>query len=447
MIRLAKFISATLIAIIQVTMGSSNIAAQDTIKHITLSEATIAILSNSRAVKLAELEQSIARSNYKTTEAIYLPHVGLTYTAIRTNNPLNAFGLKLQQKSITQFDFNPDLLNHPQGITDFATTLKVEQPILNLELVNKRQASGKQIEVYQFKTQRTKEYLTFEVHKAYLELEMAYHAVVVLREALRTAQSVYRDNKNRFEQGLIQKSDLLDAQLNITSTESSLAIAESNIRNASDYLGLLMGKGDGITYTVDSIRQTEILATEIPLNIAASRSDFLAMQKSIEASDLMIKANKMSYLPKVNAFGSYQLNDKRILGFGANAYIAGVQVSWDIFQGNKTRNAIIIQTLERNKLSEELSQQKEQSQLELNKAYRDLSDAQFNVIHQKLAIEQAAESLLIMQNRFQQGLVSTTEVLRSATQLSQQKFSMLKAMFTISLTKAYIQLLTASANK
>ena len=102
------------------------------------------------------------------------------------------------------------------------------------------------------------------------------------------------------------------------------------------------------------------------------------MQKAIEASDLMIKSGKMSYLPKLNAFGSYQFNDKQVLGFGANAYLAGVQLSWDIFKGNSTKNSMATQTLERNKLSEQLTQQKDQSQLELDKAYRDLADAQFD---------------------------------------------------------------------
>ena len=161
----------------------------------------------------------------------------------------------------------------------------------------------------------------------------------------------------------------------------------------------------------------------------------------------MIKANKMSYLPKLNAFGSYQLNDSRMLGFGANAYIAGVQVSWDIFKGNRTKNSIATQTLERNKLAEELAQQKDQSQLELNKAYRDLADAQFDIKQQKLAIEQASESLLILQNRYQQGLVNTTDVLMASTQLSQQKFALAQAIFTTNVTKAYLQLLTASTNK
>ena len=436
---------AVAVAVVFIT-NILNVSAQDTIKYVSLSDAISATLNNNKAIQIAKLDENIAASNYKQTEAIYLPQVGFSYSAMSTNNPLNAFGFKLQQRSVTQNDFNPDLLNHPSGTTDFTTKLEVQQPLINMDLLYKRKAAAKQIELYQFKTQRTKEYLIFEVQKAYLQLQLGYDAIKVLEDALQTTKSVYTFTDNHFKQGLIQKSDVLNARVHITTVESNLAKAKSNIRNASDYLALLMGQGDGIIYTADTTLLTEII-NDATTKIADSRSDFLAMQKAIEASDLMIKANKMSWLPKLNAFGSYQLNDKRALGFGANAYIAGVQIKWDIFKGNSTKNSIATQTLERNKLSEQLIQQKDQSQLELNKAYRDLSDAQFDIEQQKLSIQQASEALVILQNRYQQGLVNTTDVLQATTLLSQQKFALAQAIFTYNVTKAYIQLLTTSTIK
>ncbi|HEY8690366.1 MAG TPA: TolC family protein [Chitinophagaceae bacterium] len=440
-----KHFLSVAVAVVFIT-NTLSVSAQDTTKYISLPDAIAATLNNNKAIQLARLDESIAASNYKQTEAIYLPQVGFSYTAMSTNNPLNAFGFKLQQKSITQNDFNPDLLNHPSGTPDFTTKLEVQQPLINMDLLYKRKAAAKQTELYQFKTQRTKEYLTFDVQKTYLQLQLGYDAIKVLEEALQTTKSVYTFTDNHFKQGLIQKSDVLNAQVHITTVESNLAKAKSNIRNVSDYLSLLMGQGDGIIYKVDTTLITEILS-DTTTKIAASRSDFLAMQKAIEASDLMINANKMSWLPKLNAFGSYQLNDRRMLGFGANAYIAGMQIKWDIFKGNSTKNSIATQTLERNKLSEQLIQQKDQSQLELNKAYRDLSDAQFDINQQKLSIQQASEALVILQNRYQQGLVNTTDVLQATTQLSQQKFALVQAIFTSNVTKAYLQLLTTSTIK
>lgn len=442
-----QFISIAVTTAIFLSAATARVSAQDNTKILHLQEAIATSLNNNKTIQLAKLDESIAASNYKQTETIYLPQIGLSYTAMTTNNPLNAFGFKLQQQSITQSDFNPALLNSPGATPDFTTKLELQQPLINMDLVYKRKAASKQSELYQYKTQRTKEYLTFEVQKAYLQLQLAYDAEKVLEEALQTTKSVYTFTDNHFKQGLIQKSDVLNAQVQVTTVETNIAKAKSNIRNASDYLSLLMGQPDGVVYKTDNNLQTSTAINDTTTKIAANRSDFLALQKAIEASDLMILSNKKSYLPKLNAFGSYQLNDSRMLGFGANAYIAGVQLKWDIFKGNSTKNTIATQTLERNKLSEILAQQKNQGQLELNKAYRDLADAQFDIQQQNSSIEQATESLTILQNRYQQGLVNTTDVLMATTQLSQQQFALAQAVFTSNVTRAYIQLLTTSTTK
>ncbi len=437
-----KKIISIITAVVFINGFALRALAQDSTKLLSLDEAMAASVSNNKAVQLAKLDESIAAANYKQTEAIYLPQVGLSYAAMSTNNPLNAFGFKLQQKSITQNDFNPDLLNHPSGTADFTTQLQVQQPLINMDLLYKRKTAAKQIELYQYKTQRTKEYLTFEVQKAYLQLQLAYDAVKVLEDALQTTQAVYVFTDNRFKQGLLQKSDLLNTQVQITTVESNLSKAKNNIRNASDYISLLMGQPEGVVYKPSTV--SDILFKESVNKIDPARADFVAMQKAIEATDLMIKANRMSYLPKLNAFGTYQLNDSRMLGFGANAYMAGLQLSWNIFKGNSTKNTIATQMLEKNKLSEELTQQKDQSQLELSKAYRDFADAQFEMKQQQLAIEQATEALTILQNRYQQGLVNTTDVLMATTQLLQQKFALTQSKFTSNIVKAYIQFLTTS---
>lgn len=444
--RKKKYLMVTILSMF-FSIGISRISAQDNTRLLRLDDAITATVISNRALQLAKLDESIAATNYRKTEAIFLPQVAVSYTAMSTNNPLNAFGFKLQQKSITESDFNPMLLNSPGTTGDFTARVEIKQPVINMDLLYKRKAAAKQAEVYQYKTQRTKEYLTFEVSKAYLQLQLAYDAIKLLEEALQTSTAVYTFTDNHFKQGLIQKSDLLNAQLQVRSVENNLGRARSDIRNASDYLSLLMGQKEGVVYKVEDALQSDTLAEEMSSKIATSRSDFLAMEKAIEASDLMIKASKKSYLPKLNAFGSYQYNDSRMLGFGANAYLAGVQLSWDIFKGKITKNTIAAQTLEKKKLTEELAQQKEQEQLELNKALRDLSDAQFDIKQQKLSVEQASEALLILQNRYQQGLVNTTDVLMASTQLSQQKFALARALFTTDVARAYLKYLTASNNK
>lgn len=430
------------LSILTLLSSTQQLHAQDSIVPLQLNDLIIQATTNNKNIQLAKMDEQIAASNYKQTQAIFLPQVGLSYTAFTTNNPLNAFGFKLQQKSILQEDFNPAVLNNPSGTPDFMTQLNVQQPIINMDMLYMRKSALKQTELYQYKTQRTKEQIIYQAQQVYLQVQMAYDAQKVLQEALETAKAMYKFTNDRYVQGLLQKSDLLNVEVQIKTIETSLSDVKTNISNASDYISLLMNKPTGVIYSVGA----PVTSTDNSLavdTLSSNRSDFKAMQTAIESYDLAIKSTKMSYLPKLNAFANYQLHDKAMLGFGAGAYLAGIQLSWDIFKGNSTKNKIATQTLERNKMAEQLDNQKEESRVELNKTYRQFTDAVFKMQKQQTSVDQANEALRILQNRYQQGLVNTTDVLMAQTQLSQQKLAYTQAVFSKNVSLAYLQFLTS----
>jgi outer membrane protein TolC len=420
------------------------VTAQYSPKHVALSEAIASSVAGNNAVKLAALDEQIAKAKYKQTDAIYLPQAGFSYTAFSTSNPLNAFGFKLQQKSISAADFNPVLLNHPSATHDFTAKFEVQQPLLNLDMNYQRKGAAKQMEMYQLSTQRTKEYLSFETQKAYLQLQMFYSADKVLQEALATGKAVYKLTDDYFKQGLIQKSDLLNAEVHVMNIETQLNSSQSNIQDGSDVLGLLMGKPAGIVYNVDSLMISNNDADSLSVN--NNRADFKAMQKGMEGYDLLIKSSKMSRLPRVNAFGSWQLNDNRMLGFGANSWMVGIQLSWTIFNGNRTKYVMAQQNFEKDKLGQQLQQQKDEAALQVNHARRQMSDAAFAMKQQQLAAAQSAEALRVLQKRYAQGLVKTTDVLMAQMQLSQQQLGYVQAMYSYNMAAANLQFLTTATN-
>ena len=426
-----------------VSLISYSSLSQNSLKHLSLKEATLAAISNNDAMKLSALDVELANTKLQQAKAIFLPQANFSYTAATTNNPLNAFGFKLQQGSITAAEFNPKLLNNPPATTDFSTKFEFQQPLVNVDMLYQRKGAAKQVEMYRLLSDRAKEQLCFEAEKAYLQLQMAYAENKVLNEALTTSKAVYKISKDYYDQGLIQKSDLLNAELHVMHIETQLKSSGSAIENASDMLSVLMGQSTGIVFIPDSINMMEetTVSSESFFN---GRSDFKAIEKGMQSYDMLIQASKMSYLPRLNAFASYQWNDKSMLGFKANAYFAGVQLSWNIFNGNRTKNTITQQRLEKEKLATQLDQQKKEAHLQVNDARRQLLDASFVIRQQQLAIEQASEALRVLQNRYTQGLVKTTDVLMAQTELSQQQLGYVYAVFEHNLASALLQFLTAN---
>ncbi len=415
--------------------------AQDTTQSLPLREAIRMALDQNRQISLAKADEKIALSLFKQTEAIWLPQVNLSYTGFITNQPLSAFGFKLQQAQVQAADFNPATLNHPGAVSNFMTQLSVQQPLFNPEQNYLRKAAWQQSEVFAHKTQRTKEAITTQVTSLYLQLDFAYETVKLWKETLATIQAIYRFTNNRYQQGLLQKSDLLLVEVQEKNTETNLAEANSQIKNISDQLGLFMNNRSGIIYTTTTTEEPESI---LPDSVPAARSDMKAMATAVSAYELAIKATQKTRLPKINAFANYQLNDTKIAGFGANAYLASIQVSWDLFNGHQSKNKITTQTLEKNKLQEQIQEQLEQGSLEIRKTKRQLADSQFRIQQQLTAVMQAEEALRILQNRYSQGLVNTTDVLLAQTQVSQQKMLLAQAVFMQKNLRSYLQFLTTA---
>ena len=440
-----KEITRLLLPIFILTTFFTKGFAQQKTEFLSLQDAIDATTSNNSAVQSARIDEAIAQEKYQQTNAGFLPQVNFSYSALATDNPLNVFGFKLQQRTVTAADFNPDKLNHPSATSDFTTKIEVLQPLINMDAVYMKKGALVQAESYQFKTKRTKEYLTFETQKAYHQLQMAHQAVAVLDEALSTAKSLYDFTNNRVLQGLIQKSDLLNVEVQVLGIETNLNEAKANVLNASDYLSVLMNKPTGVLYNTNKMKQ-EMSIEKTELNVPMKRADFMALEKAIEATGLMLKSSRMKLLPRLNAFGSYQFNDKKFTGFNANSYLAGIQLTWNIFDGNNIKRQVAGLKLEQDKLGVQLHSIQQENQMLLDKGYRDLANTLFKIKQQNAAIAQADEALRILQNRYEEGLVNTTDVLRAQTQLSQQKLMLVQAIFSNQIAQEYIQFLTTTTD-
>lgn len=431
-----------IITLIFVFSFSIKSIGQDT---ITISKASILekVNDNNLQIKIAEKNAALAKADYNQSNSLFLPSITASHTAISSTNPLMAFGSKLNQEILTASDFNPALLNNPDVTQNFATKIEVLQPLINPDGFYGRQAAKSKFEAYQLQTERTKEYLVLEVNKAFMQLQLAYKAVAVLEKANTTGQANLKLVENYAKQGMLQKTDLLSVQVRVNEIKNQLQYAKSNVQNASDYLAFLLNEDNAnkVFKPIEDIENNiEIVAFESKL--ISNRKDILAMDKTVEAYSKMSKMNKMAYLPRLNAFGSYELFDTNVFQTGAKGYTVGAQLSWNIFDGYKTIGKNQKAKAELEKAQTESTQYKAQSQLELNKTNRQLADAENKVNLSKLALEQAQEAYRIRENRFKEGLEKTTDLLNSETLQLQKELEYLQAVFEYNFTQKYLEFLT-----
>jgi len=411
-------------------------------RTISLEEVLTKVEKNNHTIKISEQDYNVAKADYNQTNSILLPNINVSHSAITTTNPLMAFGSKLNQEILVQTDFLPSLLNDPKEIQNYATKIEVQQPIFNADGIFMRKAAKAKMNALELQSLRTTNYIKLEVTKAYMQLQVAYKAVEVLEKAKEAALENKKIADNNFKQGYMQKADILSVEVHVTEVENQLLTIKSNVKNASDYLLFLMGETSETTLKPSSTLEALVDIDIYNAKLSSNRADIEAMKKSTEAYNNMHKANKMSYLPRLNAFGSYELYDDKLFGTNAKGYLVGAQLSWNVFDGFKRVGKTQKSKAELDKAELSFDQYKNQSELEYNKAKRNLKDAENKLRLTKLAVEQSKEAFRIRTNRFEQGLEKTSDLLISETKYLQKQLEYLQTVFNYNFTKAYVEFLT-----
>ncbi len=414
--------------------------AQQTIP-ISKAEVLEKVIQQNNKLKIGEQQVLVAKGDYNQTNAVFLPNITASHSGTATTNPLMAFGFKLNQEIVTQADFDPNKLNNPSQINLFATKFEVQQPIINVDGIFQRKAAKAKWQATQMQLARTRDYLSLETEKAYMQMQLAYKSVAVLENALKSANENLRLANNSFKQGYLQQSDVLSVQVRVAEVENQLQYAKSNVINASEYLVVMMNeKVLGVLKPTDSLMvASELNSAE---TLSNSRTDIQAMEFAVEAYKQNYKADKMTFLPRLNAFGSYELYDDQIFQADASGYLFGAALTWNLFEGSKRFGKTQKSKAEFNKANLELDQYKAESQLELNKARRMFQDAKNNLKLTELALEQSKEALRIRTNRFKEGLERTTDLLMAETQFSQKQLEYFNTVFQHNYALAYLQFLT-----
>lgn len=414
---------------------------QDTI-NISQSELEQRLLDQNLQVVLAQKEAELAKAELLATRAMYLPNISTSYTVMGTNSPLNAFGFKLNQSRISMEDFNPDLLNKPKGIIDFGPKIEVQQPLINMDAVFQKKAGEIKSDVLKMKKDRTEEYIQFEIRKAYMMLQLAYKMGTVLKEAEKTVLANQSMIEDFYAEGMVQKADVLDMEVRVNEISSQIQMSKSAIQNASDYLFLLLNENsENKIFLPEEELEIQMPIAEKTMIINPDRKDLRAYRKSLEAYDWLIKSSRSKFLPRLNAFGSYEMHDHKLHRLRGKGYLVGLQLSWNVFDGLQSKSEQAVYTAQKEKARVEIDQYTQQSELELRKAVRQIEDAEKQVRFAESAWEQSRESYRIRADRYRQGLEKSTDLLNAETLMSQKELEYQQTVFEYNTALEYYQFL------
>jgi len=262
---------------------------------------------------------------------------------------------------------------------------------------------------------RTRQETIARTVEAYADLLSARHQIIVIDQTIDTATAHLKMIQKRFENGMVVKSDVLRAKVHLAELEQNRAIARSSAAVARASLNTVMGAPT----SQDVSLTTQLSKTNEPLpelqglitTAVSRRPDLKQMEAQVRIAASEMDKARAGHWPTLNLNGGYEFNSEEFTDDTNENYTIGADLTINLFSGGRitgqAREAL-------NKLSEAKSQKQalfQQIRLETEKAYYDLLSADLRITASELAVQNADETLRIVTNRYDTGLLNVVSLL------------------------------------
>ena len=426
----------------------------------TLDFAQAVDLALHRNPDLRSVQAQIAQARAGVAQAhgARLPRLTASLGAVRTNDALNAFGLKLGQRGATFGDFGagqfnpanpnvlsvaPDGLNNPAPVNDFSSRLEAQLPLYTGGKLRgyMRQADA-MLRAAQAGDQAARQQIVDHVLQAYDGVYTARAYRKVAAQALQAAHSQLTLVDNLYKQGVVLKSDLLAAKVNLENVQVQQRQAADMESQAMDGLHVVLG------LPIDEpIDLGPPVGVTMPAGAPAQWDDralhdnpqLRALAEQVAAAGGRVEVARSDLYPQVGAMARVETHDPN-LGFGAHSYTIGAQLSWNVFDGGVTRQAIDEAAAARDALRLKLQSARSQLLMQIHDAARRARLAADQVSGRVLAVQQAEEAERIVAKRYADGVGTLLELQGAQAMLDKARADLVQARSAVTIQRAALRL-------
>jgi len=421
---------------------------------LSLQQAASMALDKNPLRKAATADTKAASAGVREAQSFLMPHLTFSETATRGDDPVYVFGAKLRQQRFTADNFAPPLnkLNAPLPYGDFTTrfggTWNLFDSFASWHGVSRAKemnaAAGHQLE-------RTDQEILFRVVQSYYGVLLATKQVEVAEQSEKTAKSIIDRSQSRFDSGLVVESDLLTAKVRLASRDQELIRARNHLELARSQLNTAMGVPvDALYQPADPLAEpspeSPALA-DVEQKALTSRPDLKRIESEQSAQQLSVAIAKSSFGPRLNAFAGWEMDNPTLLaGGGGNNWLGGVELQFDIFQGGAKRAVLSREHAIAEKMAALKQAASDAVRLEVRQAYYDLDSNRQQVGVARTAIAQAQESLRINQDRYEDGLITITDLLGAEEAARRSQTDYWQAVYQFHISSANLELASGTLN-
>jgi len=391
-----------------------------------------------------------ARGAVREAKGHLLPKLSLGLTASSSDNPLNVFGMKVQQRQATFNDFgagqfvagmgDPTIvdqrshnLDNPGWYQNYQTRFQVQVPIYN----------GGQI--------------WGGVHRAEAMLEAARHGEVFARqkilfevirlfEGIRTAEgygdaaakgvkaaTAYVDlTQKLYAQGVVDKTDVLRARVHLGDARLAAAEAEKQRAVAAEGLRVLTGLADSAPLNLAPghlrLHLVEADLPKLQQQAVGGNPGLRALGSQLQAAQAGVSQARAAYLPHLNLMLAHEWNDDSVGLAHPSDTVAGV-LNWDIFDFGARGGAVDRAEAKVIQRRGALRSAQNELRVKVQGAWQEVHLAAIRIELKQAGLADAREAARLATLRYEKGVATFTQLLAAQAELDKARAELVSAHY------------------
>lgn len=412
-----------IIALVLYVAMSSQLPAQP----LSLQDCRRLALQHNEKMQMADNATRQAELDRQIAFAQYLPQVDGSLTSIFMSDR-DIIGMKLQVRGT------------------YMAGLNITQPIYvggKITAANRLAAIGQKVSEEQ--RRKTEMQLIADVDNAYYQLIAVRAKVQMLEAYVRQMESLHDKVQLSVRADMATDNDLL----RVDSKQSEIAYLLQKARNGEQLCQLALAHVIGTDFA------TPITPTDTVLSVALStqqtelsedlvdRPDLALLQQQVKAKEATLKMTRSNYLPTLALVGRYSYYDNlKLKGslhtlngtpidisytFNGGTPMALLSLNVPLFHWGQEFKKVKKAKLDVDNARLQLQQGERGMRLEVRQAVQNLTDGQKMVETATLSQQQADENLRVMRLRYDNQLVTMTDLLDAQSQWQQAHSNLIEA--------------------
>ena len=283
-----------------------------------------------------------------------------------------------------------------------------------------------------------------QIQEAFWNFYNAQKIVDLIKEQKVSVNKHLVDTKNFMDNGLATMNDVLKLQVQLSNIELQLIDAENN----RDLARINFNKAIGYDLSseteikVDSIIPvTDESSLEDLINEAKlKRNEVHSLEKRVLASDEAITAANSNWFPNLFLFGDvyYSNPNQRIMPQKdefTETWDVGVSLNWSLWNWGYTSSQSNQAKELKLQTETSLSKLKDAIEIEVTREYLNYNKSLKKVEVAKTSVEQAEENYRLTEDKYNQQLASSSDLIDAETYLLEAKTNLTSALVNYQLSK------------